>query len=126
MEPVKVHTKTVPEPVGPYSQALRAGGLIYCPGQISLDPLTGQLAGSTISEQTERYLLNLAEVLGAAGSFLDKVLKSTVFLKELGDFPKMNETYAKFFAKKFPPRTTVEVRRLLRDALIEIEAVAVV
>ncbi len=126
MEPVIVHTKAAPEPVGPYSQALKVRDIIYCAGQIPLDPLTGQLTGSTISEQTERCLLNLSEVLKAAGSSLEKVVKTTVFIKELGDFPEMDETYAKFFARKFPARTTIEVHRLPRDALIEIEAVAVV
>ncbi len=126
MELVQVSTENAPKPIGPYSQAVKVGELIYCAGQIPLEPSGNHIRGSSVGEQTEQCLLNLSEVLKAAGSSLDKVVKTTVFLKQLADFPKMNESYAKFFSRNFPARTTVEVNRLPRDALVEIEAVAVV
>lgn len=119
-----VMTPNAPAALGPYSQAVRSGNLLFLSGQIPLDPATGQLIAGDISAQTERVLKNLAAILEAAGSGLDKVLKTTVYLKDLAEFGKMNEVYGKFFGEKPPARATVEVARLPRDAAIEIDLVA--
>ncbi len=113
-----------PAAIGPYSQAIRTGDLIFVSGQIALDPATGQLVGDDIAGQTERVLKNIAAILEAAGSGLHRVVKTTVYLRDLGDFNGMNEVYAKFFADPPPARATVQVSRLPRDAAIEIDVTA--
>ena len=114
-----------PAPVGPYNQAVVIGNLVYTAGQIPLDPVSGQMVGANASEQAQQVLKNLKAVLEAAGSSLARVVKTTVFLKDLNDFNAMNEVYAKYFdAAIAPPRSTIQVARLPKDSLIEIEAVA--
>jgi len=119
-----ISTPHSPAAIGPYSQAVRSGNLLFLSGQIPLDPATGQLIPGDITAQTERVLKNLAAILEAAGSGLDKVLKTTVYLKDLAEFGRMNDVYGKFFAEKPPARATVQVSRLPRDAAIEIDLVA--
>ena len=123
----RIETKDAPAAIGPYSQAIRAGEWIFASGQIPLDPATGQLAGKTVAEQTERVLRNLASVLAAAGAGLGGVVKTTVYMTDLGRFSEMNETYAKHFGAAggvFPARATVQVAALPKGALVEIDAVA--
>ena len=119
-----ISTPGAPAAIGPYSQAVRSGNLLFLSGQIPLDPATCQLIAGDIAAQTERVLKNLAAILEAAGSGLDRVLKTTVYLKDLSEFGKMNEVYGRFFGEKPPARATVEVSRLPRDAAIEIDLVA--
>ena len=119
-----ISTSHAPAAIGPYSQAVRSGGLLFLSGQIPLDPATGQLVAGDISAQTERVMNNLAAILEAAGSSLAKVLKTTVYLRDLAEFGKMNEVYGKFFGEKPPARATVQVARLPRDAAVEIDLVA--
>lgn len=119
-----ISTAQAPAAIGPYSQAIRSGNLIFVSGQIPLDPATGQLVEGDAAVQTERVLRNLAAILEAAGASLAQVLKTTVYLKDLGDFGKMNEVYARFFGDRPPARATVEVARLPRDVSVEIELVA--
>jgi len=119
-----ISTPNAPGAIGPYSQAVRSGNLLFLSGQIPLDPATCQLIAGDIAAQTERVLKNLAAILEAAGSGLDRVLKTTVYLKDLSEFGKMNEVYGRFFGEKPPARATVEVSRLPRDAAIEIDLVA--
>jgi 2-iminobutanoate/2-iminopropanoate deaminase len=121
-----VETKDAPAPIGPYSQATIAGGLIFTAGQAGLDPQTGKLVDGGIAKQTAQTLRNLQAVLEASGSGLDHVLKANVFLADLNDFAVMNEVYGGFFTEKPPARTTVQAARLPLDALVEIELVAVV
>jgi 2-iminobutanoate/2-iminopropanoate deaminase len=121
-----VHTPAAPSPVGPYSQAIRAGKTIYLAGQIAIDPKTKQvMTDAPIEDQTRRVLDNLAAVLAAEGLTLDNVVSTTVFLKDVNDFAKMNEAYASYFKEAPPARATVEVARLPRDMKIEISAIAV-
>jgi len=122
----RVHTDDAPKAIGPYSQAIKTNGLIFASGQIALDPSTMQIVEGGIREQTERVLKNLAAVLQASGSSLDQVVKTTVFLADLGDFTEMNETYARFFGATPPARSTVEVARLPRDVKVEIDVIALV
>ncbi|MBI4470371.1 MAG: RidA family protein [Acidobacteria bacterium] len=119
-----IQTSKAPGAIGPYVQAIKAGGLIFLSGQIPLDPATGELVPGGIAEQTDRVILNLEAVLEAASSSLSAVLKTTVYLADLGDFAKMNEMYAERFGDAKPARATVQVARLPRDARIEIDAVA--
>jgi len=119
-----VRSDSAPLPIGPYSQAIRAGGLLYLSGQIALDPATGQFLAGDIKAQTRRVLQNLAAVLEAAGSSMDRVVKTTVFLKDINDFGAMNEEYQSVFRDLPPARSTVQVARLPRDALVEIELIA--
>jgi 2-iminobutanoate/2-iminopropanoate deaminase len=119
-----VLTNGAPQPIGPYSQAVVSGGLVYCSGQVGLDPATGQLVSGGVAGQTRRVLENLSAVLAAAGTSLSHVLRCTVFLKNMADFPAMNEVYAQFFTKDYPSRSTVEVARLPKDALVEIDCIA--
>jgi 2-iminobutanoate/2-iminopropanoate deaminase len=119
-----VQTSTAPQAIGPYSQATVSLGLVFVSGQIPLHPDTGLLMDGSIEEQTRRVLLNLKAVLEAAGSSLALVVKTTVFLKDLGDFPAVNEVYAEFFGDSLPARATVEVSRLPRDVAVEIDAIA--
>jgi len=121
-----IATDRAPKAIGPYSQAIRHNGLVYSSGQIPLDLATGQLIEGGIAEQTARVLENLKGVLEAAGAGLDSVLKTTVFLKDMGGFAAMNEVYAKYFGTNPPARSTVEVARLPRDVRVEIEAIAFV
>jgi 2-iminobutanoate/2-iminopropanoate deaminase len=119
-----IATKDAPQAIGPYSQAIKSGGLVFCSGQIALDPASGQVVAGDVAAQTERVLKNLAAVLKAAGSAMSKVVKTTVFLKSMGDFAAMNEVYGKHFQAPFPARSTVEVARLPKDVLVEIDVVA--
>jgi 2-iminobutanoate/2-iminopropanoate deaminase len=113
-----------PKPIGPYSQAIRTNGFLYVSGQVALDPRTGELLGTNVAQQTERVFENLKGILEAAGSNLHRVVKTTVFLKDMNDFAAMNEVYAKHFTQAPPARSTVQVARLPKDALIEIEVIA--
>ncbi|MEK7403926.1 MAG: RidA family protein [Acidobacteriota bacterium] len=121
-----VATDRAPKAIGPYSQAVISGGFAFLSGQIPLDPATGQMVDGDVAAQTERVLENLKAVLEACGSSLARVVKTTVYLKDLGDFPRMNEVYARYFLESPPARATVEVARLPRDARVEIDAVAAV
>ncbi len=115
-----------PKAIGPYSQAVVHNGIAYLSGQIPLDPATGQIIEGGIGAQTERVLQNLKAVLDACGSSCAQVLKTTVFLKDMNDFPAMNEVYGRYFSSAPPARATVEVARLPRDVRVEIEAIAAV
>jgi 2-iminobutanoate/2-iminopropanoate deaminase len=119
-----IATDQAPKAIGPYSQAIRAQGLIFTSGQIPIDPATSQIIAGDVSAQTERVLKNLAAVLQASGSSLEKVLRSTVFLKNMGDFAAMNEVYGRYFKQEPPARSTVEVARLPKDVLVEIDVIA--
>ena len=119
-----VATEGAPKAIGPYSQAIIYGDTVYCSGQIPLDPTTNQIVEGGIAEQTVRVLENLKAVLDAAGSSLDRVLKTTVFLKDMGEFAAMNEVYGRYFNVNPPARATVEAARLPRDVRVEIECVA--
>lgn len=119
-----IRTEEAPPAIGPYSQAVVGGGLVFAAGQIPLDPHTGQPVPGDVRVQTRRVLENLKAVLLAAGSSMDKVVKTTVFLRDLGDFGAMNEIYGEYFRENPPARSTVQVARLPRDAAVEIEAVA--
>lgn len=119
-----ISTDRAPKAIGPYSQAAVFNGLVFCSGQIPLDPATGALIEGGVAEQTARVLDNLSAVLEAAGSSLDCVLKTTVFLKDMSEFAAMNEVYARYFPSNPPARATVEAARLPRDVRVEIEAIA--
>jgi 2-iminobutanoate/2-iminopropanoate deaminase len=119
-----VATAQAPKAIGPYSQAVTWNGLAFLSGQIPLDPATGQIVEGDIAVQTERVLENLKAVLEACGSSLAQVLKTTVYLKDMGEFPRMNEVYARYFPENPPARATVEVARLPRDVRVEIDAIA--
>jgi 2-iminobutanoate/2-iminopropanoate deaminase len=119
-----IATEQAPQAIGPYSQAIRAQGLIFTSGQIAIDPATAQIIAGDVSAQTDRVLKNLAAILQASGSSLDKVLRCTVFLKNMGDFAAMNEVYGRSFKQSPPARSTVEVARLPKDVLIEIDVIA--
>ena len=121
-----VKSDAAPGALGPYSQAIVAGGVVYCAGQIPLDPATGSIVSGGIAQQTEQVLKNLRAVLKAAGSDLDRAVKTTVFLKDMNDFAAMNEVYGRpeYFGAAPPARSTVEVARLPRDVRVEIEVVA--
>lgn len=122
-----ISTTKAPAAIGPYSQAIRWNGMLFCSGQIPLDPATGAMVEGGIIEQTERVLENLKAVLEAGGSSLEQVLKTTVFLKDLGDFAAMNQVYARYFGEeRAPARATVEAARLPRDVRVEIECIAAV
>jgi 2-iminobutanoate/2-iminopropanoate deaminase len=120
----RVQTEKAPKAIGPYSQAIKANGFLFASGQVPLDPATGEIIQGSIAEQTERVFENLKAVLEAAGTSLEKVVKTTVFLADLTDFAEMNATYAKFFKEVAPARSTVEVSRLPRDARVEIDLIA--
>jgi len=119
-----VATNDAPKAIGPYSQAIKAAGVIYCSGQIAFDPATMQVIEGDVRAQTERVLKNLSAVVAASGSSLDRVVKTTVFLKNMSDFAAMNEVYATFFKTNPPARSTVEVAQLPRGVLVEIDLIA--
>ena len=119
-----VATENAPAAIGPYAQAISAGDLVFCSGQIPLDPATNQLVEGGIDIQTRRVLDNLAAVLQAAGSSLDQVVKTTIFLADMDDFGTVNTIYGEYFASEPPARATVQVARLPRDVRVEIEAIA--
>jgi 2-iminobutanoate/2-iminopropanoate deaminase len=119
-----IATEKAPKAIGPYSQAVAHHGVVYLSGQIPLDPATGQIVEGDIAAQTERVLENLKAVLEAAGSSMGRVMKTTVFLKNMADFPKMNEVYGRYFVDAPPARSTVEVARLPRDVQVEIDCIA--
>jgi 2-iminobutanoate/2-iminopropanoate deaminase len=120
----QVATKEAPEAIGPYSQAIRAGGFLYTAGQIALDPSNGKIVDGGVVEQTERVMKNLTAVLSAAGADWNSVVKTTVFLTDLGDFPVFNEVYGRYLGSARPARSTVQVSALPRNAVVEIELVA--
>lgn len=119
-----VSTENAPGAVGPYSQAVQAGAFLYTAGQIALDPATGKMVDDDIVLQTKRVLLNLQAILEAAGTSLDRVVKTTVFIQDMGQFGAMNEVYGQFFGDQPPARSTIEVAALPLGALVEIEAIA--
>jgi 2-iminobutanoate/2-iminopropanoate deaminase len=119
-----VRTDAAPKAIGPYSQAVVSGGWVFCSGQVGIDPATGQMVSGGIREETRRVLENLSAVLAAASSSLARVVRCTVYLKNLADFAAMNEVYAGFFMQDPPARATVEVARLPKDALVEIDCIA--
>jgi len=119
-----IQTARAPQAIGPYSQAIKTTGFIYASGQIPIDPQTGQFVSGGISEQTEQVLKNLSAVLEAAGSGLDRVIKTTVYLADMEEFVAMNEVYGKFFASEPPARATVQAAGLPRNARVEIDAIA--
>jgi 2-iminobutanoate/2-iminopropanoate deaminase len=120
-----IATKEAPAAVGPYSQAVRAGNLVFLAGQLPLDPKTGQARLGTIEEQAAQVLDNLKAVLAADGMSMENVVSTTVFVKDLDDFPKLNAVYGKYFTDKPPARATVQVQRLPKDVSVEISAIAV-
>lgn len=126
MQKKVIQTDKAPKAIGPYSQAIRTDSLIYTAGQIALDPATMELVSGGIEEQTRQVLSNLRSVLEAAGTSIDKVVKTTVFLKDMNDFPKMNTIYAEFFGENPPARSTVAVAGLPKGGMVEIEVVALV
>lgn len=120
-----ISTDNAPGAIGPYSQAVKAGALVFVSGQLPIDPATGKFAGENAASQAKQSLTNIKHILEAAGTGMDRVVKTTVFLKDLNDFAAMNEVYATFFQPgQYPSRSAVEVARLPKDALVEIEAVA--
>lgn len=119
-----VATTKAPAAIGPYSQAVSLGNLLFTSGQIPLDPATGQIVAGDVEAQTRQALTNVKEVLEAAGSDLAKVIKTTVFIKDMNDFAQINKVYATFFAADPPARSCVEVARLPKDVLVEVEAIA--
>jgi 2-iminobutanoate/2-iminopropanoate deaminase len=121
-----IQTPDAPAAIGPYSQAVKINGLVFASGQIPIDPASGQFVEGGIKEQTEQVLKNLSAVLEAAGSGLNRVIKTTVFLADMNEFGSMNEVYGSFFKEEPPARATVEAARLPRDARVEIEAIALV
>jgi 2-iminobutanoate/2-iminopropanoate deaminase len=120
-----VATPNAPLAIGPYSQAIRAAGFVFTSGQVAIDPATQQVVNGDVGAQTERVLKNLDAILRAADSGLDKVIRCTVFLKNMGDFATMNEVYGRYFKQSPPARSTVEVARLPKDVLVEIDVIAV-
>ncbi|MBA3335135.1 MAG: RidA family protein [Acidobacteria bacterium] len=121
-----ISTKNAPDAIGPYSQAVKVGNLVFCSGQIPIDPTTGEFVSENIAEQTRQVLKNLSAVLEAAGSSLDSVVKTTVFLIDMNEFTQMNEVYAEFFSENKPARATVQAARLPRDTRVEIDCIAVI
>jgi 2-iminobutanoate/2-iminopropanoate deaminase len=119
-----IATDDAPRAIGPYSQAIKANGFVFISGQIPLDPATQQLIDGDVAAQTDRVLQNLSGILKAAGSSLQQVVKTSVFLKSMGDFASMNEVYSRYFTEAPPARSTVEVARLPKDVLVEIDVIA--
>jgi 2-iminobutanoate/2-iminopropanoate deaminase len=123
-DPKAIQTDAAPRAIGPYSQAIVANGFVFCSGQIALDPATGQVIDGDVRAQTGRVMKNLAAVLAASGASFDRVVKTTIFLKDLSDFAAVNEVYGGYFTGAVPARATVEVSRLPRDVRVEIDMVA--
>jgi 2-iminobutanoate/2-iminopropanoate deaminase len=119
-----ISTKDAPQAIGPYSQAIKANGFVFVSGQVAIDPADQQVIPGDVAAQTDRVLRNLSEILEAAGSGLGKVVRATVFLKNMGEFAAMNQVYAKYFSSTPPARSTVEVSRLPKDVLVEIDVIA--
>jgi len=119
-----ITTKDAPQAIGPYSQAIRANGFIFVSGQVAIDPATQQVIAGDVAAQTDRVLNNLAAILQAAGSSLERVVRAGVFLKDMNDFAAMNQVYGKYFRSVPPARSTVEVSRLPKDVLVEIDVIA--
>jgi 2-iminobutanoate/2-iminopropanoate deaminase len=119
-----ISTKDAPQAIGPYSQAIKANGFVFVSGQVAIDPADQQVITGDVAAQTDRVLRNLSEILEAAGSGLGKVVRATVFLKNMGEFAAMNQVYAKYFSSTPPARSTVEVSRLPKDVLVEIDVIA--
>lgn len=124
MSKMTISTEKAPGAIGPYSQAVEAGGFIFTSGQLGIDPATGEF-GATVEEQTRLSLENVKAILEAAGASLNQVVKTTVFLKDMNDFVRVNEVYSSFFKQPYPARSAVEVARLPKDALVEIETIVV-
>jgi 2-iminobutanoate/2-iminopropanoate deaminase len=120
-----ISTSDAPKAIGPYSQAIRTNGFVFTSGQVAIDPATQQVISGDIAAQTDRVLKNLSNILNAAGSGLEKVVRTTVFLKNMNDFMAMNEVYGLHFTENPPARSTVEVSRLPKDVLVEIDAIAI-
>ncbi len=121
-----VLTANAPQPIGPYSQAVQAGQFLFCSGQIALDAKTGQVSATDVERQTRKVMENVEAVLVAGGSAFDRVVKTTIFLKSMADFPKVNEIYGAYFKESPPARSTVEVSRLPKDVLVEVEVIALI
>jgi len=121
-----ISTNDAPKAVGPYAQGVRCGDFLFCSGQVALDPATGVLVPGGVEEQTKRVMLNLSAIIAAGGSSLDRVVRCTVYLTDLGAFDVMNRVYGSFFPAGPPARVTVEVSRLPKDALVEIDAIAAI
>jgi len=121
-----IATENAPGAIGPYSQAVKAGNMVFCSGQIPIDVATGEFVSDDVAEQTRQVLTNLSAVLEAAGTSLNNVVKTTVFLADMNDFAAMNEVYAEFFSENKPARATVQAARLPKDARVEIECIALV
>lgn len=119
----KIYTKSAPDAIGPYSQAIKTGNLVFTSGQIAINPATGNVDATTIEAQTEQVCKNLTEVLKAAGTSMDKAVKTVCFLKEMSDFAAFNEVYGKYFTSK-PARSCVAVKQLPKDVLVEVEVIA--
>lgn len=121
-----ISTNDAPGAIGPYSQAIKAGDLVFCSGQIPIDPVTGEFVSDVVAEQTEQVLKNLDAVLKAAGTSLGNVVKTTVFLADMNDFAEMNDVYGRYFSENKPARATVQAARLPRDAKVEIDCIALI
>ena len=121
-----ISTENAPGAIGPYSQAVKTGNMVFCSGQIPIDPVTGEFVSNDVAEQTRQVLKNLTAVLQAAGTDLNNVVKTTVFLADMNDFTAMNEIYAEFFSDNKPARATVQAARLPRDARVEIDCIAII
>ena len=120
-----VYSKNAPEPIGPYSQAIQAGNMVFVSGQIAIQKATGKIVIATIEEETDQVMANLNEVLKAAGMNFSNVVKTSIFLKDMNNFPKVNEIYGRFFTESPPARETVEVARLPKDVNVEISCIAI-
>ena len=121
----EIKTDKAPKAIGPYSQAIEANGFVFVSGQIAIDPISGELSTGSVEEQTQQVLINIKSVLEAAGSSLDKVVKCTVFLQDMNDYPALNAVYGEFFTEPYPACAAVQVARLPKDVKVEIEAIAV-
>jgi 2-iminobutanoate/2-iminopropanoate deaminase len=121
-----ISTNDAPQAIGPYSQAIKANGFVFASGQIAIDPATQQLIGGDVAAQTDRVLKNVSSILKAAGTGLEKVVRSTVFLKNMSEFQAMNEVYGRYFSASPPARSTIEAARLPKDVLVEIDVIALV
>ncbi len=126
MQKEVIFTEKAPAAIGPYSQAIKLGNMVYTSGMIPVVPETGEVAQGDAAAQAEQVLKNLNEVLKAAGTNFDNVLKTTVFIKNMGDFAAINEVYKKYFTKDYPARSCVEVAKLPKDVLVEIECIAII